>query len=1128
MMKHMNRRQLLLGGIASGALFATERANSGSLTLLGVGGPPASGGGPALSLDFATGTYSTPITVSRQGSGRFYTNSSGNLAFAGPTTLAVDYAYGSGSPAVRGLLVEPPDCNYATQDPGVVPQTATNITWTAGPIASGVGHVAGPDGITGSAGTLLLPNTTSNQHYLRNYVSVSHVSQNIAWAIVKSTDLTNAPYCVVGVSDTTGVATGNRVLINFNMATGAASATTDVFTWTLNGSGAFQYGTSGWWFCWVGFTNTNNVTGLVISPQPGSTGKAGTAYAWGGTALSGGVLVWGYGVSQGYNTSRGPMSPNPGGLNFNLAGSEPTALNPTNDWFENTAGVQSSHGGASYAVNDLFTTNPAFNQSPGNWKVTAVSSGAVTTFAHNPSASGNYAPWAAQNNTVVPTSPIGTYAVTGSGDNNLQLKMYINAARWADLYTFAIPGGVDCLKITLEDTSVIYNYVTAGETYSIPTHIGWTPLTAPGSVQPEPLRVNNIVSTTAPGTPVYLLWSTDLANSADDQAALVLGCSQATLGNVQLLGVTVNCLGSASPYSAGCAATYLSHFGFSGVPVGAYQGNNQSLLGGSTGAYAPVISSWFAGLATGSVPDYTTYPDAVNVCRAALAAAPDHSVTWGFCGFGCDINAVIQSDALNAPVPFTGSVTTTTASWTGYISGTSLYITAGSPTIVANGTMTVTGAGVAAGTLITGGSSSPYTINISQTVASVGSPESMSGSYSTLTVTSGSAGAPAIATGLWITCPTQVTFVPCSVMGISSGTYGASGTSYTLATTQPSNFSSTTFYCGTGVSDTINLTGAQLILNKVKKFVIGAGYENGGSAEFNLEYDPMDWYAALNIGLNTGVTITGSYLSGGVGGGGLPTIPIIGPGVSLGLGVELNVPGTYNHSDPFTSIIGYLDYIALGADMVTMAIATEQYTSYFDNFFTAAAGVTGSNGVISTISGTNVLDRTSAANWTYLTYSGGTLASTVFTETGSNTFALNETFQIGNNTFKFVSPLDSTPGHILRSGVWATDAARLVAAIMYSAAGSSSGAGTNFIKPTYVPNVTAVLSGSTITFTAISPGNAFYSTSYFPTYWNTQPAVYTGSAGTFTGGLTNTTLLGGSGDFSALDTLLNGEFVKVV
>ena len=91
------------------------------------------------------------------------------------------------------------------------------------------------------------------------------------------------------------------------------------------------------------------------------------------------------------------------------------------------------------------------------------------------------------------------------------------------------------------------------------------------------------------------------------------------------------------------------------------------------------------------------------------------------------------------------------------------------------------------------------------------------------------------------------------------------------------------------------------------------------------------------------------------------------------------------------------------------------------------------------------------AAWVLCTYGG----SNTFTQTSTNNFVLNDTMQIGNNTFQFVAAIGVLAGDVLIGANFAASAANLVSAIM-----GTAGAGTTYIAPTNVPNVTAY-SGST-------------------------------------------------------------------
>ena len=81
------------------------------------------------------------------------------------------------------------------------------------------------------------------------------------------------------------------------------------------------------------------------------------------------------------------------------------------------------------------------------------------------------------------------------------------------------------------------------------------------------------------------------------------------------------------------------------------------------------------------------------------------------------LSAYVQDNDSSDPIAINPATTIT-----GYIVGTSLYVSSGTGVVIGQA---VSGVGVTNGTTITGGSGSPYTVNHSQTVASVGSPISL-------------------------------------------------------------------------------------------------------------------------------------------------------------------------------------------------------------------------------------------------------------------------------------------------------------------------------------------------------------------------------------------------------------------
>jgi hypothetical protein len=149
----------------------------------------------------------------------------------------------------------------------------------------------------------------------------------------------------------------------------------------------------------------------------------------------------------------------------------------------------------------------------------------------------------------------------------------------------------------------------------------------------------------------------------------------------------------------------------------------------------------------------------------------------------------------------------------------------------------------------------------------------------------------------------------------------------------------------------------------------------------------------------------------------------------------------------------------------------------------------GSDGVLTTAPGF-------AANPVLYGYATATLI-----EISTYNFSDGDKIQAGNNTYNMVATLGSTPGNILIGADWPTSAANIIAAV-----NGGSGAGTTYITPTNVPNISAAnyntMTINSVVFTALTLGTAE----------NSYPAVYTPIGGaaaqfpydTFSGGSTGT------------------------
>ena len=157
-----------------------------------------------------------------------------------------------------------------------------------------------------------------------------------------------------------------------------------------------------------------------------------------------------------------------------------------------------------------------------------------------------------------------------------------------------------------------------------------------------------------------------------------------------------------------------------------------------------------------------------------------------------------------------GSISPKTASVSGYISGTTLYVTAADSDPINNPVVvgaTVSGSGITSGTKIleqisgTTGGAGAYKVSISQTVASVGSPIAISVTYGSIAVTSGNLLAAQVG---W------------NIIGAASGTklsrIVSSTSGYVNLTQTISTGTSMRLVIGTGIGATETLTISEFAL----------------------------------------------------------------------------------------------------------------------------------------------------------------------------------------------------------------------------------------------------------------------------------------------------------------------------
>ena len=235
-------------------------------------------------------------------------------------------------------------------------------------------------------------------------------------------------------------------------------------------------------------------------------------------------------------------------------------------------------------------------------------------------------------------------------------------------------------------------------------------------------------------------------------------------------------------------------------PNNIYYGLRGNITSAGSGGYMwPGTQSVSAGI----------YPD--PGIPAAYFRAQQPTLISGFSA--CLSTAPGGTNTVTMAVYYTpvASLFNTAATYTGYISGTTLTVSTG-PSYGSLGVgQTVSGAGIALNTYIVSGSGSTWTVYPSQTVGSSGSPINpiTNGSYSgsfTGTIDNGSGGA-----GTLLTITSSITgsvsigqYIAGS--GVTAGTYitAGSGTSWTVSASQ--NVASTTLYSNGILSTPFSVT----------------------------------------------------------------------------------------------------------------------------------------------------------------------------------------------------------------------------------------------------------------------------------------------------------------------------------
>jgi len=139
--------------------------------------------------------------------------------------------------------------------------------------------------------------------------------------------------------------------------------------------------------------------------------------------------------------------------------------------------------------------------------------------------------------------------------------------------------------------------------------------------------------------PVKVIWDDDCSDDPDCNFAIPAMHKWIEAGKVEVLAFIAN---SSNPYSAPVFKIYETYYHHTNIPIGAYQGSDNSAK--STSAWAKGLVAKFD---AGDIR--SQYSDCVSVYRKALAQAPDKSVKLISTGFLTCVSALMNSpsDALS-------------------------------------------------------------------------------------------------------------------------------------------------------------------------------------------------------------------------------------------------------------------------------------------------------------------------------------------------------------------------------------------------------------------------------------------------------------------------------------------------
>jgi hypothetical protein len=314
------------------------------ISLLNTG---ASFGGPAMALDFVSGTLDPRITFSR-GTGATRVNASGFIETVGTTTPRFDYDPVTLAP--RGLLIEEARTNILTYS-----EQFDNAAWVKQNATVTANATASPDGTTNA--DTVVSNTTSGRHTIDNTVAGATAGATYTMSIYVKKGTQR--YCIFGDA---GDSSWRLITFDFDTQTITGTANVTSSSATAAGNGWFRLivtatrALSASYQIFVGFSNAST----NVSPPSYVGSTSDTFYAY-GAQLEAGAFATSYIPTVASTVSRSADVATMTGTNFSSWYNQPQGVLIAN--FTLDAGIPSIEGrvatisaGAVGRVVDIYST----------------------------------------------------------------------------------------------------------------------------------------------------------------------------------------------------------------------------------------------------------------------------------------------------------------------------------------------------------------------------------------------------------------------------------------------------------------------------------------------------------------------------------------------------------------------------------------------------------------------------------------------------------------------------------------------------------------------------------------------------------------------------------------------------